>query len=259
MKNKLGSKKIISIMMMIVLLLTTSVYAASDSFNTTLTSVSSQAQRGTKITITIGLKDIAVEGGDKGIGSYTGEIKFNPSVFEYVSSAGTDKWDKPFYDDGLITASTCDAEVVNASQSIGTITFLVKEDARLGDTDIVLTNFNGSNSENDVPAKDTTLKLTIIDSNHGNGENNGENNNSGTSNNEVNNGSTNKPSTSTNTKPTASTSKNNTITADKENIKQGILPKTGTIPVMMFVVIGMGTLVAIILFIRMRLLSKKIK
>lgn len=240
MKNRLGSKKIISIMMMIVLLLATSVYAASDSFNTTLTSTSNQAQRGTKITITIGLKDIAVEGGDKGIGSYTGEIKFDPSVFEYESSAGTDKWDKPFYDDGLITASTDDAEVVNTPQSIGTITLLVKEDAKLGDTDIVLTNFNGSNSKNDILAKDTTLKLTIVDSNHSNGGNG----NSG-----VNNGSTNKPTTSTN--------KNNTITTNKENVKQGILPKAGKTPIIMLVVIGMGTLIAIVLFIRMRLLSKK--
>lgn len=236
MKNRLGSKKIISIMMMIVLLLVTSVYAVSNSFNTTLTSASSQAQRGTKIIITIGLKDIAVEGGEKGIGSYTGEIKFDPSVFEYVSSAGTDKWDKPFYDDELITASTVDAEVVNTPQSIGTITLLVKEDAKLGDTDIILTNFNGSDSENDVPAKDTTLKLTIVDSNHGNGENNGSIN-----------------------KPTDSTSKNDIITTNKENIKQGILPKAGTTPIMMFIIIGMGTLVAIVLFIRMRLLSQKMK
>ena len=103
-------KKIISIMLMVLFVVcTTKVQAASDSFGTTLTINNSQAKRGDTITVTMGLKDIAIESGEKGIGAYTTEIKFDSSVLEYVSTNGTDKWEAPLYLDGFITSNTIDA------------------------------------------------------------------------------------------------------------------------------------------------------
>lgn len=160
-------KKIISIILIILLVVCTAkVYAASDSFYTTLTINNSQAKRGDTITVTIGLKDIAIESGEKGIGAYTAEIQFDSSVLEYVSVNGTDKWEAPLYQDGFITSNTKDAKVVTTTQSIAIITFKVKENAKLGETSIALRNFSGSAAGPDILASNNgATKLTIIDDN----------------------------------------------------------------------------------------------
>ena len=165
-------KKIISILLMIVFVMATvNVQAANDNFGTTLTIHNSQAKRGDTITVTIGLKDIAIESGEKGIGAYTAGIQFDSSVLEYVSTDGTDKWEAPFYQDGFITSNTKDAEVVTTTQSIGTITFKVRENAKLGETSISVTNFSGSTAGTDVLASNNgATKLTIIDNNGGNSQ-----------------------------------------------------------------------------------------
>lgn len=163
-------KKIISIILIILLVVCTAkVYAASDSFYTTLTINNSQAKRGDTITVTIGLKDIVIESGEKGIGAYTAEIQFDSSVLEYVSVNGTDKWEAPLYQDGFITSNTKDAKVVTTTQSIATITFKVKENAKLGETSIALRNFSGSAAGADILASSNgATKLTIIDNNSSN-------------------------------------------------------------------------------------------
>ncbi len=170
-------KKMISIILIILLVACTAkVYAASDSFYTTLTINNSQAKRGDTITVTIGLKDIAIQSGEKGIGAYTAEIQFDSSVLEYVSVNGTDKWEAPLYQDGFITSNTKDAKVVNTTQSIATITFKVKESAKLGETSIALRNFSGSAAGPDILASSNgATKLTIIDNNNSNSSINSSN------------------------------------------------------------------------------------
>ena len=77
MKNNIVNKKIISIILSILLLfITTQVYAANDHFNTTIQTNTSQAKRGDTIIVTIGLKDIAIESGEKGIAGYTGKLTY---------------------------------------------------------------------------------------------------------------------------------------------------------------------------------------
>ena len=173
-------KKIISIILVILLLVcTTKVYAAKDSFHTTLTINHTQAKRGDTVTVTIGLKDIAIESAEKGIGAYTAEIQFDSSVLEYVSVNGTDKWEAPLYQDGFITSNTKDAKVVNTAQSIATITFKVKENAKLGETSIALRNFSGSAAGPDILASSNgATKLTIIDNNSSNTINSSNSSNS---------------------------------------------------------------------------------
>lgn len=171
-------KKIISIMLMILLVLcTTKVQAANDSFNTTLAINNSQAKRGDTITVTIGLKDIAIESGEKGIGAYTAEIKFDSSVLEYVSADGVGKWEAPLYQDGFITSNTNDAEVVTTTQNIATVTFKVKENASLGETLLSVADFSGSAVQTDILASSNgATKLTIIDNNNNNSSNNNNGN-----------------------------------------------------------------------------------
>lgn len=167
-------KTIFVIVMILFILCTTKVYAVKDSFHTTLTINHAQAKRGDTITVTIGLKDIAIESAEKGIGAYTTEIQFDSSVLEYISVNGTDKWEAPLYQDGFITSNTKDAKVVNTAQSIATITFKVKENAKSGETSIALRNFSGSAAGPDILASSNgATKLTIIDNNTSNSINSG--------------------------------------------------------------------------------------
>lgn len=200
---KVNIKKIIFILLIAFLAFTTNVYAVNDSFSTTITANKSEIEREQTITITIGLSNISIESGEKGIGAYTGKINFDSSVLEYVCTSGTSKWDKPFYQNGLITATTTDGEVVKTTQNIGTITFKVKKDAKLGQTTISLENFSGSTVENDVLASNKSVNIKIIDTNikdennkndkpnggNGNTNSGSENNNSGNEN--INSGSEN--------------------------------------------------------------------
>lgn len=254
MKNKVESKKVISILLIALLLLlfTTKVYAANDSFNTTLQASSTQAKREENITITIGLKDIAIESGEKGIGAYTANIKFDSSVFEYVSTNATDNWEAPFYQNGLITGNTKSGEVVKTAQNIGTITFKVKKDAKLGDTTIELNNFAGSTAATDVSASNKTIKVTIAD-NGGNSNNEGNNNNTNNGNNNSSNNNNN-----INANKTTNTS-NKTSKGDNTTVKQSTLPKTGTTDTIIFAVIGMSALIAATFFIKMIVLNRKMK
>lgn len=243
-------KKIIGILLIVVLMITTSVCAAGDSYETTLKVNNSQFKEGDTVILTIGLSNIAIESGEKGIGGYTGSIKFDPSVLEYVSTKGTDKWDSPFYQDGSITATTQNGQVVNTTQSIGTITFKVKEGAKLGKTTIGLENFSAT-SLVDIPTGNKYTEITIVGSgnNTGTGSGNEGSGNVGT-NNPNNNGTNKNPSTS---------GSQNVVSTKKENIKKGVLPKAGSANVEMFTAIGAGIVLVIALFVRFKVIDKKIK
>lgn len=239
MKKNVRRKKIVSILLIaFLILIATNVYAANDKFETTLKVNNSKVNRQATVAITIGLDNIKIESGEKGIGGYTGNIKFDPSVLEYVSAEGTDKWDKPLYRDGAITSTTSDGEVVNTKQDIATITFKVKNDAKLGDTTIELKNFSGSigevkdGEESDIPTNNKSIKLTVVDNNGGSGNKN--------------------PGSSTSDKTNA-----NDSNKQQSNIKDGVLPQTGKNNVAIFVTIAGCILFAIILYTRIKNIKTK--
>lgn len=192
MENILKIKKIVLMVMIALLIFTISVYAVNnDSFKTTISVANTQVKRGDVITVTIGLRDIAIESGEKGIGAYTASINFDSSVLEYVKTDGTDKWEAPFYKDGLVTGNTKDGEVVKNNVSIGTITFKVKENAKLEKTTISLNNFSGSTAVTEVVAANVSIEITLIDNNNNSSNNNNQNNTNNNNNNNNHNNSNN--------------------------------------------------------------------
>lgn len=260
MKNNIISKKIIGILLMALLMITTNVYASDDSFETTLTANNIQAKPEDTITVTIGLSDIAIQSGEKGIGAYTGSIKFDSSVFEYVSTGATDKWEAPFYQNGLITGNTKNGEAVNTAQNIGTITFKVKKDAKLGETTIELKNFSGSTALTDVDASNKSIKLTIVGNNTNDNNNNNGTSNNGGNDNSQNNGNNNSSNNNSNINENKTTNiLNNASKSDNTTVKQSKLPKTGTIDTIIFTVIGLSTLISAIFFIRIIVFNRKMK
>lgn len=241
MKNSINVKNTICIIIIaILLILTTNVYAVNDSFKTTLSVDNSQAKRGESIKVTIALKDIAIESGEKGIGAYTAKLDFDSSVLEYVSTNGTDKWEAPIYQETRIAGNTIDGEVIKTAQNIATITFKVKENAKLGETTIKLTNFSGSTAGSDVVANDSSVKITVINKDGGKG-------------------SISENSNTQNKKTSNSANKTTVSNVNKENIKQGVFPNTGYTNIIIFVLIGICGLLAISLLVKIKLLNKKNK
>ncbi len=286
MKNIIRRINVISIILITILALSTQVKAANDSYKTTLSANHSQVHRGEDVIITIGLSDIAIESGEKGIGAYTANIEFDSSIFEYSKAEGTEIWEEPFYQDKMIIAATKDCKVVSTAQDIGTITFKVKDNAKLGETTIKLTNFSGSNAVSDIPTSDTSVKVTILEKDdssegenngnqdendgnqgnetgngedqNGNNENqNGENGNSSNQNNE-NSGSQNSGNGSSNN-GNQSVNVSNINDASKDDVKKGVIPQTGDIDIARLTLISLFTVVAISLLIKIKLLDKKIK
>lgn len=259
MKSKMVERIIMSLILIVMLLLTTKVYATNDSFDVTLKTIDSKVNREDNIIITIGVKDIAIESGEKGIGAYTASIKFDSSVFEYISTSGTDKWEAPFYQDGLIVGNTKDGEVVKTTQDIGTITLKVKKEAKLGDTIIEVNGFSGSTVESDVVAENVSIKITVVDDNNNNNNNNNENNNNDNNNNETNNDSNNSNNDSGNNSNNNSSNNNSNIMGRPSNnnskdstTASGALPKTGKQSIVFMFGIGAVIVCAIFFFVKMK-------
>lgn len=283
MKEIIKNKKIVGIILIMIALfvaniLNPNVYAANDSFKTSLSVDNFQVKRGDTFTVTISLSDILIESGEKGIGAYTAKLDFDSSCLEYVSTDGTDKWEAPFYQDKLIIGTTNDGLVVNTSQSIGSITFKVKEDAKLGETTIKLINFYGSTAENDVYADDSSINVTImdkqgVDENQGDSsdqnenqggssnpnENQGGNSNGNSSENGNGNGNGN-GSTGFNGNQGGNSGINGSgsTNTNKEGSK-GTLPKTGESNIVIYSLISVFTLILLVYGIKMKLLNKRIK
>ena len=259
MIKKISGKKIVYLLVMVCLMITTKVYAANDSFETTLNVNPTQVRAEENITITMGLNNIAIESGEKGIGGYTGRIKFDASVLEYVAINGTDKWDAPLYENGLITATTKDGKVVDTQQNIATITFKVKKDAKLGETTIALENFSGTTGGidgKDVSASNQSVKLTILGKDTNKEDTNNNGGNSGNDSNKPSDNNANKGQCSSGSKDSQPKT---TTSTNKENIKKGVLPKAGNENIIVFTVIGGCILLAILLYARVKIVDKKMK
>ncbi len=265
MKNRTRGKSIICILIIsIVFLLTTKVNAQNDSFQTSLSVNNTQAKAGESIIVTLALSNIAIESGEKGIGAYTAYIDFDSSILEYVDTDGTDEWEAPFYQNGYIVGNTGNGEVVKTAQSIGTITFKVKENAKLGETTIKLTKFSGSTAATEVATEDSAIRITIV----GKEEENGSQGGNGTQAGGQSQGGSGAQSGNTNQggsgnvggNPTSqnggTTNSGSSSYTDNTN-KPGTLPQTGKSNIAIFLTISILVLLAIGLVLKIRLLNKK--
>ena len=259
MKKNLRIEKVLSSILIALLIFTTKIYAATDYYETTIKATPEQLKEGERVEITLGLDKMKIESGEGGIAGYTAKFIFDSDVFEYVSSKGTEKWEAPFYQGGTITAHTTDGEVTKTNQSIGSITLQVKKGAKLGKTNITLENFSGATmGATEVKASNQATEVTIISSNQGNGGN-GENqvNNITNTNttNTVEQGNTNQVNNNHTNEAGQGINQNNNHNV--ANTKPGKLPQTGDNLSVVLTVIGIGTVVAISLYIRTRMISPK--
>ena len=238
MKFNLNYKKIVIILLAFSLLIfNVPVYAdTTDSYKVVMSTDKVTVNKGEEITITISLKDINIESGDKGIGSYTANLEFDSSVLEYVTSTGTDKWEAPMYSDGQMLGETKDGSVMKTDGSIGTITFKVKENTSVSEATISIKNFSGSNAVKDIKVADYSIKITIKSNSSGTIGDNSQGGSQGA------NGSTNS---------------SNTVNSTNGNKNSNKLPQTGKNDINIYLIIGI--IIFSVIAIRFRIKLKKLK
>ncbi len=217
----------------------------SDSFKTNLKLDNSTVKRGDNITVTISLSNTAIERGEKGISAYSAKLDFDSSVLEYVSAEGNDNWEKPVYKEKSIAGNTKDGKAVNTEQDIATITFKVKDDAKLGETIIKLVDFSGSTEEADVTAEDSSITLKVVEKDNINGEGSGS-------------GSVN-PNGDSSQSGNTDNGNNSNNGIDKDSKWPTKLPQTGASNILIDIAIVVLLVVAINFAIKLRLINKKMK
>lgn len=135
----------------------------SDSFKIKMMATNLELHPGENLEISLLLDNININTGEKGIGAYEGNIEYDTNVFSAIKMAGNENWDKPAMEAGRFSSTNSDAQCVSQTQEIAKITLTIKENATLGNTNIVIKNFEGSNKESNIPTEDISLTVKIVE------------------------------------------------------------------------------------------------
>lgn len=241
------------------------VYAIS-TFEMSLGSSKSELNKGEEFTVDVKISNIQM---DKGIVAIGGKIEYDRDSLELVRLEGQDKWARPSYNDDNGKFATDRDDYGTSDEVIFKIIFNVKEQSKENLT-ITVSELAGSNGKDEVkpnsistnvkvkngtsnpgddkPNTNTSVNNTTTNTSNNNVVNNSSNDkNTTTSNNNKNSNGTVASNTNTNVKVTTNTS---------DNIKEGVLPKAGSNAIV-FGIIAVLIIVAIVLYIRIRIINSK--
>lgn len=269
MKNNIKIFNVICIILIAICLITSNAYAANDSFKTEMTVDNTTPTRGERITVAIEINSINIEGGEKGVGAYTAKIDYDTSVLEVEKAEGSGTWEAPTVEGNLMVSNTSDGKVVKSAQQIGTITFKIKDNAKLGDTTIRLSDFYGSNAESDVLAESSSVKITVVDNSGsgnesgsgsndqtGNGQGNNDGNGSGT---QSENGENQNGNLSGDNIENGTNNGGNSYIGEKNEQSPESLPKAGKSNIVIYLILGISLIIAISLLIKKKARKNKIR
>lgn len=270
MKNKI---LVLSCMVMFIIsILGSNVFATISSATCTLNTPKSQYEVGEEVVVTFRLENLDA---DKGIISYSAVLDYDKTALEYVSCSGVGKWVTPSYNEenGMLIADRNEDYSPLNGEDLCTITF--KAISANSNAKIKLSEITLANGGHDIGTHaDLEKSINITES-----VENPDNNNEGNSDNPLNpanpdnnnqnpNGSitenNNDSDNSNNNNGSNTNNSNNNNSNEKANINSTLslsdkqIPKLGA-NMCILALIGIEIAVAIILFIRMKLLDKKIK
>ena len=195
MNCKIG-KVIMVIMIVFTLLISfTGVSNAASTLDVKLSTTTTEIEKGKEVSVLVSLNNINV--GD-GVNTLKGTVNYNADVLEYVNSEAQNGWSITYNSTNGTLLVVYMSGLVTKDQGIAKLTFKVKDNADVTNTQISLTNIESSNADEKVTPKDASLNLTIIDenkqdptnqgsSNQGNNQNSnsGQQNSSGTNKNQT--------------------------------------------------------------------------
>lgn len=113
---------------------------------------------GETITIPVKVENIQME---EGIVAFSTLLSYNENVLEIPEISGGENWEKANVVENLIQSTTKTMQATKEDQEIMEITFKVKEDAPVGETNIALLNFEVSDGENTIVSDEIDIKINV--------------------------------------------------------------------------------------------------
>ena len=259
MKIRKNLITILLVLSTIMLVCSTNVSNAADNAKIGLTADKTEAVAGDTVKITVKVKDITRI--TDGIIGLQGNLVYDNTIFESVTFANLNNWDKPDYNETNGSFLTSKGDFVKNDEDVFTISLKLKSDAKLGDTKVQLKDIQVADLDKEYTSTgaEITIKVvekSITDDDKGNSNDKGNTDNGGNSNdkgNTDNGGNSNdKESTDNDGKSNGGSSQDSgtpttgdsTTKKTDDTISKGVLPKTGlngnilVIAGMVFVLIG---------------------
>lgn len=247
MKIRKNLITILLVLSTIMLVCSTNVSNAADNAKIGLTADKTEAVAGDTVKITVKVKDIT--GITDGIIGLQGNLVYDNTIFESVTFANLNNWDKPDYNETNGSFLTSKGDFVKNDEDVFTISLKLKSDAKLGDTKVQLKDIQVADLDKEYTSTgaEITIKVvekSITDDDKGNSNDKGNTNNGGNSNDKEstdNDGKSNGGSSQDSGTPTTGDS---TTKKTDDTISKGVLPKTGlngnilVIAGMVFILIG---------------------
>lgn len=268
-------KKIIvlGLILFITISMVINVYAVS-TFEMSLQSSKNEVTKGDEFEVDVKISNIQM---DKGIIALGGRIEYDKDSLELIKLEGQNSWATPSYNENNGKFATDRGDYGTGDETIFKIIFKVKEESQKNVV-ITLVEASGSNGKDEVELKDIKTAITVKDGitkpdnpNTNTSTDNNTTNNNTTNSNTVNNDKNNTTNNNTNKNNVTSNNTTNNTNINNTNInndivantnlsdtKSGIFPKTGANPII-FGTIGVLIIIAVIFYIRIRIIDSKIK
>ena len=259
MKIRKNLITILLVLSTIMLVCSTNVSNAADNAKIGLTADKTEAVAGDTVKITVKVKDIT--GITDGIIGLQGNLVYDNTIFESVTFANLNNWDKPDYNETNGSFLTSKGDFVKNDEDVFIISLKLKSDAKLGDTKVQLKDIQVADLDKEYTSTGAEITIKVVEKsttnddkgnsndkgntdNGGNSNDKGNTDNGGNSNdkeNTDNDGKSNGGSSQDSGTPTTGDS---TTKKTDDTISKGVLPKTGlngnilVIAGMFFVLIG---------------------
>lgn len=152
--------KIIFFICMIVILMVGTSYGASNTYQIKMNLTQDKVVMGETISIPVTIENIDME---NGVVALSAILWYDKDIWEEPVISSASNWTTPIVVEDLIQTTTSNMQPVKENQEIMIITFKVKEDVPIGQTEIRLSNFEASDGETTIYSDATSVKINISD------------------------------------------------------------------------------------------------
>lgn len=152
-------KSVISLLICILLVwITGTSYGITNLYEVEMKNSKTECFRGDTIQIPVKIKNIDVE---NGIVAYSTLLSYDETIWEKPEILAGENWQEPNVIEHLIQGTTISMQAVENNQEIMTISFKVKEDAKIGKTKIELAKFEVTNGETTIENEGDSIEINI--------------------------------------------------------------------------------------------------
>lgn len=158
-------KKLVSMIIMLFIIMTMVSYtsAASNTYSVNMYLENTEYKQGDTIYIPVKIQDIDI---DQGVVSFSTIINYDKNIFETVRLEKADEWLEPTLVEDMIHSTRESMQPAKEDQEIMTLVLKVKDYAKLGETQIELSGFEVSDTENTIENDGAAVSVEIVQGNN---------------------------------------------------------------------------------------------